>query len=203
MIEKPAQVSRPIHELMARRWSPRAFDPTRAVAAQDLIALLEAARWAPSCFNAQPWRYLVWDRQRDAASWQRAFACLSEGNQAWVKDVPVLMLSCADSIFEYNQKPNRWGQHDTGAASENLCLQALTLGLAAHQMGGFDADRARTEFSIPERYECMAMIAIGYPAAAQELDAEVREKELSPRERQAVGEFAFLGSWATPLAAAD
>lgn len=123
MIEKSANTSVPIHELLAQRWSPRAIDQHKPVDRNDITALLEAARWAPSCFGDQPWRYLVWDRFRDHESWQTAWDCLTDGNKAWVRDAPVLLASFADSTFRKNGKPNRWGQHDTGAASENLCLQ--------------------------------------------------------------------------------
>src|SRR5712691_9520004 len=120
MLEKKATTSVPIHELLVRRWSPRAFDPHKTVAREEFAALLEAARWAPSCNGDEPWRYLIWDRARDPGNWQKAFDCLSEGNRKWVQNVPVLLLSCAVSIFAHNGKPNRWGQHDTGAAS--VCL---------------------------------------------------------------------------------
>ena len=140
MLEKPAVTRPPIAELIARRWSPRAMDSTQPVSRDHLLALLEAARWAPSCFGDQPWRYLVWDRFRDPAGWQQAFECLAEGNQSWVQNAPVLLLAVAAPAFGHNGQPNRWAQYDTGAASENLCLQAAALGLVAHQMGGFNPE---------------------------------------------------------------
>ncbi len=146
---KPASTEVPIHDLLATRWSPRAFDATRAVTREQISALIEAARWAPSCFGNEPWRFLVWDRATDDAGWQRAFDCLSAGNQIWVKNVPLLFAAVADPAFDHNGKPNRWAQYDTGAAAENLVLQAVALGLAAHQMGGFDAERLHAEFGIP------------------------------------------------------
>lgn len=199
MSEKPAATRYPIHDIIARRWSGRAFDPSQGVPQEQLVALLEAARWAPSCFGDQPWRFLVWDRFRDEASWRRAFACLAEGNQAWVKNAPVLLLATANSAFRHNGKPNRWGQYDTGAASENLCLQAVALGLMAHQMGGFDAEKIRQEFSIPEAFACMAMIAVGHPADADMLTGELKEAELAPRSRAPLGELFFEGGWGQPL----
>lgn len=196
---KVATTSIPIHELLARRWSPRAFDSTRTVERQKLAALIEAARWAPSCFGDEPWRYLVWERARDPAGWQKAFGCLSEGNQAWVKNVPVLMLSCAGSAFRHNGKPNRFAQHDTGAASMALVLQAVAVGLAAHQMGGFDANKARELFAIPAEYTPMAMIAVGYQAEPDILDGERQQKERAPRTRQPIALQFFSGAWGQPI----
>lgn len=159
------------------------------------MALLEAARWAPSCFGDQPWRFLVWNRHRDAAVWQRAFDCLSEGNRKWVVNAPLLMASLANTVFDHNGKPNRWAQYDTGAASENICLQAVALGLVAHQMGGFDAERLKQEFGVPEFFTPMAMIAVGQQADADILEQEIRERELGPRARKPLETRFFEGSW--------
>jgi nitroreductase len=199
MTEKIASTRYPIHDIIARRWSGRAFDPAQGVAREQLIALLEAARWAPSCFGDQPWRFLVWDRLKDAASWKRAFDCLDEGNRVWVKNAPVLLLATANSAFRHNGKPNRWGQYDTGAASENLCLQAVASGLMAHQMGGFDQEKIRREFAIPEAFACMAMIAVGHPAGAEMLEGELKQAELAPRARDPLGTLFFEGSWEQPV----
>ncbi len=195
MLEKPALTQPPIAELIARRWSPRAIAPNQPVSREHLLALLEAARWAPSCFGDQPWRYLVWDRFRDPDRWQQAFECLAEGNQDWVKNAPILLLSLASPNFGHNDKPNRWAQHDTGAASENLCLQATALGLVAHQMGGFDPDKVKATFNIPAGYTCMAMIAVGQPGSVEVLSEALRERELAPRERKPLDSLAFEGGW--------
>ena len=201
MLRKPAQTSRPIHDLLARRWSTRAFDAAKPVTREQLTTLLEAGRWAPSCNGDEPWRYLVWDRARDPEGFQKAFDCLSDNNKKWVKNVPLLMLSCAGSNFAATGKPNRWTQHDTGAASLSIALQADVLGLAAHQMGGFDAEKARAAFGIPAEYTPMAMIAVGYQAAPDVLDEETKKKELSPRARKPLGEKFFEGGWGKGVAA--
>jgi len=200
MLRKPAQTSRPIHDLLARRWSTRAFDAAKPVTREQLTTLLEAGRWAPSCNGDEPWRYLVWDRARDPEGFQKAFDCLSDNNKKWVKNVPLLMLSCAGSNFAATGKPNRWTQHDTGAASLSIALQADVLGLAAHQMGGFDAEKARAAFGIPVEYTPMAMIAVGYQAAPDVLDEETKKKELTPRARKPLAERFFEGGWGKGIA---
>jgi nitroreductase len=195
MIEKRAITSVPVIDPLGLRWSGRAYDSSRPVAPEHLLALLEAARWAPSCFGDQPWRYIVCDRNADAAAWQSAFDCLAPGNQAWAIDAPVLMLSLADSLFAHNGKPNRWAQYDTGAASMSLCVQATALGLMVHQMGGFDPDRARSTFGVPDQYVPMSMMTIGHQLAERDLPAESRERELAPRDRRALGQTFFTGRW--------
>jgi nitroreductase len=193
--ERPALVDFPINELMRRRWSPRAFEEGRPVEREKILILLEAARWAPSCFNDQPRYFLVFDGF-DAESLEKARACLVPGN-AWALKAPLLMLSVSRESFEQNGKPNRWAQHDTGLATENLLLEAVELGLAAHPMAGYDADRARQEFGIPEGFTPIAMIAIGYPYPGKldDLDETLRGKELAPRRRKELGEIAFEGYW--------
>lgn len=197
---RPAPATRPIHDLLARRWSSRAFDPKRPVSREQLLVLLEAGRWAPSCNGDEPWRYLIWDKARDPEGWQKAFDCLSENNKKWVKNVPLLMLSCAGSIFEATGKPNRWTQHDTGAASVSMALQATAMGLMVHQMGGFDAEKARAAFAIPPEYTPMAMIAIGYQTVPDILDEETKAKELRPRARKPIAQRFFEGGWGKGVA---
>jgi len=199
MDDRVAKTSVPIHDLLAKRWSPRAFDAERKVSREQLAALLEAARWSPSCNGDQPTRYLIWDRSRDPEGWQKAFDTMSENNRKWVMNVPLLMLSCAGSIFAHNGKPNRHGPHDTGAASMAMSLEALPQGLAVHQMGGFDAAKAREAFRIPEEYTPMAMIAVGYQASPDVLDDETKQKELRPRARKPISELFFEKGWGVPV----
>ena len=193
--EKPAQTDYQINELMIRRWSPRVFEEGRSVEREKILTLLEAARWSPSCFNDQPRRFLVFDGS-DAEALERARACLISGN-AWALKAPVLMLSVARESFEKNGKPNRWAQHDTGLATQNLFLEAVELGLAAHAMAGYDDDRARREFNIPDGFTPIAMIAIGYPYRGElgQVDEKLRGKELAGRERKPIGDIAFAGAW--------
>jgi nitroreductase len=198
--DRPAPTNIAIHDLLKRRWSPRAFDPNRPVTREQLKVLLEAGRWAPSCNGDEPWRYLIWDKGRDPQGWQKAYDCLNENNKKWVKNVPLLMLSCAGSAFEATGKPNRWTQHDTGAASVSMALQAGAMGLVIHQMGGWDADKARAAFAIPPEYTPMAMIAVGYQASPDILDEETKAKEMRPRGRKPVVERFYEGGWGKGIA---
>lgn len=198
-MKKPAITQVSIDPVIADRWSGRAYDAAKPVSREQTLALLEAARWAPSCYGDQPWRFMVWDKHADAASWQRAFDCLVPGNQGWVQNAPLLFLITADTLFNHNGKPNRWGQYDTGAAAENLCLQASAMGLMAHQMGGFDVDKTRATFGIPEQYTLMAMLSVGYPADIGTLSGETLERETAPRSRRPLGELFFEGAWGKPV----
>ncbi|SNR68784.1 Nitroreductase [Methylobacillus rhizosphaerae] len=199
-MKKPAITSVAIDNTIAQRWSGRAYDADKAVTQEQKIALLEAARWAPSCYGDQPWRFIVWDKNKDAAAWQKAFDTLVEFNQGWVKNSPLLFLIAADTKFNHNGKPNRWAAYDTGAAAENICLQATALGLMAHQMAGFDADKLRAAFAVPEQIEIIAMIAVGYAADPATLDDETREQEMAERSRRALGELFFDSAWGNPVA---
>ncbi len=194
-MHNPAFTQVPINETLGNRWSGRAYDATKSISHAQTIELLEAARWAPSCFGDQPWRFVVWDKNKDATSWQQAFDCLVPGNQAWVKNSPLLLLTIADTLFNHNSKPNRFGQYDTGAATENLCLQASSMGLMAHQMGGFDADKAREVFAIPAQFNLMAMVSVGYPADIESLEGEVLSRETAARTRRPLNELFFAGAW--------
>lgn len=194
-MQKPAITQQAIHELLANRWSGRAYDAGKAVSQEQVVSLLEAARWAPSCFGDQPWRYVFCNKADNMQAWQAAFDCLVPGNQGWAVNAPVLLLICADTLFGHNDKPNKWAAYDTGAATENLCLQATALGLMAHQMGGFDADKARTTFKVPERYQILAMVTVGYQAAIEGLSEEDKAREVATRSRKPLDELFFNGVW--------
>jgi nitroreductase len=198
--EKVAAADAPIGYFLGRRWSPVAFNETRAVEPDKMRSLLEAARWAPSCYNEQPWRYLVFDGS-DPKALEQARECLVDGN-AWARTAPVLIISIASETFAANGSHNRHAEHDVGAADENLVLEAAELGLAAHQMAGYHADKVRHAFHIPEGFTPLSMIAIGYPyrGAIDALPEKIRAREIRPRQRKAVSEFAFGGSWEKPLA---
>jgi nitroreductase len=199
MIHKPAVTQVTINDTIANRWSGRAYNAEKVVSHDEIMALVEAARWAPSCFGDQPWRFIICNKNTDAQSWQQGFSFLAESNQVWAKDASLLIVVCADNLFSHNQQANRWAQYDTGAASENLCLQASSMGLMAHQMGGFNATAARSAFSIPEQFTLMAIISVGYPANSESLTPEVFSREVAARKRKPLNELVFASSWGKAL----
>jgi nitroreductase len=198
-MEKPAETVHPVHELIRRRWSPLAF-ADKPVEPEKLQSLCEAARWAPSAFNEQPWRFVVCMRD-NPADHRRFVECLVEGNVPWAQHAPVLMLSVAKRTFSHNGSPNRHAWHDVGLAVENLILQATALGLFVHQMGGYDAAKARAAFGIPEDYEPVAAIAVGYPGEADRLPAPLKERERAARTRKPLDALIFEGQWNQPASA--
>lgn len=195
MINKSIDTSASISDIIAERWSGVSFDPKRNVSNEDLQSVLEAARWAPSCFGDQPWRYIVSNKATHAQGWQLIYDSLVEKNQAWCQHVPVLIAACHDTQFTMNDNPNKYGAYDTGAASVSLCLQARALGLMTHQMAGFSAELIREKFSIPPRFEPIAIIALGYQIAEDEIPEQFKERELAPRKRNALSDNFFLGAW--------
>ncbi len=199
MFSKKIETKATIHDLIASRWSGCAYDPDKFVSQEDIISLIEAARWAPSCYGDQPWRFLVFDKARNEAAWQQAVDCLVEGNRVWAERAPLLFLSVADSVLSKNGKPNRFGQYDTGMATENLCLQAAALGLMVHQMGGYDEEKTRDYFAIPEQFTPMAMMTVGYQLDVDNMPDDVKEREYSERERNPIEKNFFEGSWAQPV----
>ena len=194
-MKKSAITQVAIDTTIAERWSGRAYDASKAVTTEQTIALLEAARWAPSCMGEQPWRIVVWNKGADVNAWQQAFDCLVEGNQSWVKDAPWLCLICADTLFAKNAQLNRWAEYDTGAAAQNLCLQATSMGLMAHQLGGFDAKKARLVFNIPAQFTLMAMVSVGHPAPIETVTGDLLARETAPRNRRDLGDLFFDGVW--------
>lgn len=192
---KHAATDFPILEPMAARWSPYAYDPTRAVEPEKLRICLEAARWAASSYNEQPWTFLL-ARREDKAAFDTMLACLTEPNQAWAKNASVLMLTVVCRTFKLNGKPNRVAEHDIGLAAGNLVVQAAALGLDAHQMAGVNLAAARQTYSIPEGYEPFTAIALGYAAAPESIDdLKLRERETAPRTRKPLNEIVFAGTW--------
>jgi nitroreductase len=193
--KKPAETSAPIHDLIKHRWSPRAFD-ARPVEPEKLRSLLEAARWASSSYNAQPWSFIL-ATKHDAESYKRVLDTFVEFNQGWAKNAPVLGLSVAKLKFD-DGRPNRHAFHDVGQAIANLATQAEALGLSVHQMAGIDPEKARTIFGIPAEFEAVAGFALGYAGDPATLPDQLRERELAPRERKPLHSFVFTGEWGKP-----
>ena len=195
MIVKNAATSKAINELISKRWSPRAFDINKQVSRDNLISICEAGRWAPSCFGDEPWRFMVWDINHDNESYTKAFSCVGEWNQKWVRNAPVIIASFTNEKFRKNGDYNRWAQHDTGLATQNILLQAFDLGLVAHPIGGFDAEKLKATFSIPEQFIAMSMIAIGYQADIDVLESEYAKSELNERFRRPLGDTFYDSTW--------
>ncbi len=191
--KNPAPSAVPIHDILAHRWSPRAFD-SRPVEPDKLRTLFEAARWSASSYNAQPWYYIVATRD-DPENFKRVLDSFVEFNQSWAKNAPVVALSVAGLKFTHNGEPNRHAFHDVGQASANLALQAAALGLQVHQMAGILPDKAREIFGIPENFEAVAGIALGYPGDPASLSDQLRARELGKRERKPISSFVFTGKW--------
>src|SRR5215212_3506304 len=192
-MERLRDAAHPIHDLLQKRWSPRAF-ADRAVEREKLLSLLEAARWAPSSNNEQPWHYIVATKD-EPEEFGRLLACLVEKNQSWAKAAPVLMLSVASTVFSRNGKPNRHALHDTGQAVAGLTVQATALGLYVHQMAGFSVEKARETYNLPPTVEPVAAIALGYLGDPSTLPEDLREREVALSTRKPIGEFVFTGSW--------
>jgi len=193
---RPAPSGEPIHDIVSHRWSPRSFD-NRSVEPEKLRSLFEAARWSASSYNAQPWFYIVATKD-DPKTYNNILQSFVEFNQSWAKGAPVLALSVARLKFEHNGEINRHAFHDIGQASATLALQATALGLQVHQMAGILPDKAREFFKIPEGYEAVAGIALGYAGEPESLPDHFQKLEQAPRERKAVASFVFGGEWGKP-----
>ena len=186
MTRKPEH---PVNELIVNRWSPRSMSG-HTVPHADLMSLFEAARWAPSAFNGQPWRFLY--AHRDSVHWPLLFDLLGEFNQGWCKNAGALVLMLSKTTFDHNGELARLYAFDAGAAWENLALEAAHRGLVAHAMQGFDHVKAKPALNIPEEFDPMIMIAIGHKAPTENLPDTLREREL-PTPRKTVNELAFAG----------
>lgn len=197
-MEKIAVTQHAVHDLIARRWSPRAFDPSRTPSREMALSMLEAARWAPSAYNEQPWRFIAALRG-DREGYERLLECLVPQNAAWARDAGLLVVALYSETFALNGKPNRWATHDLGLAVENLLLQATGLGLFAHPMAGFSPEKVRELCAVPEGVTPLVMIAVGYPAEPGKIPEALREGELAERTRRPLALTAFNGRWGAGL----
>jgi len=193
---KKAEIGHPIHKLLSERWSPYAFD-NRPVSEADLRSLFEAARWAASSYNEQPWSYIVATRD-DPGEFNKVLSCLVEANQAWAKEAPVLALGVVGLRFSRNNKENRAAVHDLGLATGNLVLEATARGLFVHQMIGIIPEKAREIYGIPEGCEAWTAMAIGYASDSTNLSDSLKERDLAPRKRKPLREFVFSKKWGNP-----
>lgn len=189
IVAKTAKTDYPVSELISRRWSARAFS-TRPVEKRKLLSILEAARWAPSSRNEQPWRYIVFTNDNPEIL-KKAHSVLKEIND-YAKRAPILICAITKKTYTDNEKPNRLHFHDLGAANENMFLESFNQGLIMHEMGGFDVEKAREVFHVPEDYEVGIMIAIGYQDTFDVLPERLREKAFTPRQRKPLSEIAYF-----------
>jgi nitroreductase len=195
-MEKIAETQAPIHDLIRRRWSPRAFSE-QPVEPDKLLSLFEAARWAASASNEQPWAFLVATRQ-DSENYAAMLGVLVEFNRSWANKAPVLILTLAHIQFEKDGRPNRHAFYDLGQAAANLALQATAMGLTAHQMAGFEVEAARKHFNVPAGWEPVSVIAVGYPGDLDSLTEMLRQRETAQRHRKPLETFVFSVTWGHP-----
>jgi nitroreductase len=188
---KSARTARPLHPLLAQRWSPRAFDAGSALTGEQATALLEAARWAPSANNSQPWRFLL--ARRGGAAFDRLFATLAAGNQVWAGEASALVLVAAQ-VHDADGTPMPWARYDTGQAVAHLSTQAEHEGLAVHQLGGFDAVRAAAAFGLDESLAPVVVLAVGSRATDEDLPEPFAARERAPRERQPLDDLLLSAS---------
>lgn len=193
-MEKPTP-EHPIQDLLLKRWSPYVYDP-RPVEKDKLQRCLTAAAWAASSYNEQPWTYLV-ARREDEAAFQQMLGCLVEANQEWAQHAGVLMIGVVARNFSKNGKPNRVAEHDLGAASASMALEASTLGLQLHQMAGIEVSKTRSTYKVPDGYDPHTGLALGYPGDPAAADPELAKRDQGRRGRKSLKEFVFGGEWGT------
>ncbi len=197
MAENRAPAEHAIFDLAANRWSPRAFSD-KAMSREDMLSLFEAARWAPSAFNAQPWRIIAAPRA-NAEAFAKMLDCLAPSNQVWAKNAQLLLVFAAEDNFSYNGKENRWSKHDCGIALENLLLEATALGMQAHPMAGFSVEAVRETYGLPADFDPIAAVAVGYQGSPEMLDDDLKARETAPRERNPIESFVFEEKWGNPV----
>ncbi len=190
-------VEHSVLDAIANRWSPYRFEP-REVEDEKLLQCLEAARWAASSFNDQPWSWVI-ARRQDTVAFEKTIGCLLEANQGWASNAGALILTAIRTKFAYNQKPNRVALHDLGQAACQMSLQAAALGLQVHQMAGVNLSRVRSEFGIPDEFEPQTAIAIGYPDSSEPKpdsdDAKLHQRDTGSRQRNPLSEQVFTSAW--------
>jgi len=197
MLEKPADTAVPLHDLLANRWSPRAFTD-RPVEPEKLLAVMEAGRWAASSNNGQPWAFIVANKGNPSA-FKAMLDCLMDGNQSWAVLAPVLILTFVEPIWPGQDRANVTAMHDVGMATAMMSVQAEALGLRTHHMGGIHRDKIRDVYAVPPTFEPVSAIAVGYQGAEALLpEKKDRAREANPRTRKPLEEIVFADKFGTP-----
>ena len=191
-MNKPTNNDYPILESLNRRWSPRAYSE-KPVEKEKLQSILEAARWAPSARNEQPWRFII--GQKGDGTWEKIFESLVEWNQQWTKRAPVLVLNIGKKFYDFKHLPNDTYQYDTGQAVAMSVTEAVNQGLIGHQMGGFSPEKAIELFDIPEDYQPISVAAFGYYGDPELLPDDMKESEFEERKRRPLNETVFAGKF--------
>jgi nitroreductase len=195
---KQAGTDHPVHEIIRHRWSPYRFTQRR-VSDEDLHALFEAARWAPSSYNEQPWRYIV-ARREQPEEFNKLVSCLEDSNQTWAQHASVVALAFARTTFERNGKVNKAAFHDLGAAASFMSFEATSRGIAVHQIIGLHPDVVNENYEVPEEYQVLTALAIGYADLSPDTDGVHAERDNTARSRKKITEFVFHDDWGQALA---
>jgi len=195
-MRKPAPTDRPIHPLLAERWSPYAFTG-ESVTESDLLALFEAARWSASSYNEQPWRFIA-ARREERAAFEKVLSCLVPFNQGWARHAPVVALGLVGTRRPGDGSTNAAAEHDLGLAAACLTVEATHRGLSVHQMSGIVRDRVRETYALPDDVLPLTALAIGYSAPLEDTPEDLRDRQARPRERRPLREFVFGERWGEP-----
>lgn len=195
MIQKNANTSQKIAPLLAERWSPRSFNKDKKITKEQMLSLAEAARWTASCSNEQPWNVMFVNRDIDLDSYNQVFDAIAIGNQKWCKNANVFVVMTSRDYFLANEKDNKWAAFDLGAAATSIMLQARDLGLVTHPMAGFDEDKIKESFNIPEKHTVYAIISLGYQDTEDKLEEPFLSREKAERIRKPLNENFFFGQW--------
>ena len=183
--------------LIKKRWIPREFDPVKNICQEDLNLLFEAARWAPSSYNEQPWSFIVATKE-NSDEFKKIISILMTGNKAWASQASALVLTVASLRSSHSGSENFHALYDLGASVANLTTEATELNICVHQMGGFHHDSAKVVFKLPEMYSPVSVLAIGY--LPENADFEARARELfTKRKRKPLDEFVFRNAWGNPF----
>jgi nitroreductase len=193
MLKKPAETLRDVHPLIRDRWSPRAFNASKPVSTEDLISVLEAARWAASSNNVQPWRFIV-ATSAQPEEHAKAVQGFNARNQRWAQNAPVLIFALARKVTD-DGAPNSAAHYDTGAAVAQLTMQATALGLSVHQAGGIEKDKIRATYNVPEDTDILVGFGLGYQADASVLPEDLAQREIAPRARKSLRDIVYTGAY--------